>query len=375
VSDSGFPFSSMPNQPVLSFPKISADGSGLRSRNICIAFAPAFLALTLGGLWLSSQTTLAEESFAAIAADVQKVFESAKGAVVRIESEDQHGRLAGTGFVIDPAGIIYTAYSVAGESSDIIVELGVSRYPAERLVADSRSGVAILKIHTETPFLPVGDSDELAIASPVVTIGYPQGLPLTPNYGIVGGLDQGDPKQPFATTLIRANVPPQKGEGGAPLLNLKGEVIGILISSVDNKTACYALPIRAAEKIRADYVRFGEVRPGWVGVNIEDGDKEYNQSRVVITGFEDNSPATEIGLQPGDILMQVGSVKIHSIADVRNASFFLSADQKVSISVYRDGRNVTFDVIPSLPQQPRFPVFAPGYLLNGDNALRLKLEN
>jgi S1-C subfamily serine protease len=365
----------MPNQPVLSFPKILADGSGLRSPNICIAFAPAFLALTLAGLWLSSQTTLAQESFAAIAADVRKVFESAKGAVVRIESEDQHGRLAGTGFVIDPAGIIYTAYSVAGESRDIIVELGVSRYPAERLVADSRSGVAILKIHTETPFLPLGDSDELAIASPVVTIGYPQGLPLTPNYGIVGGLDQGDPKQPFATTLIRANVPPQKGEGGSPLLNLKGEVIGILISSVDNKTACYALPIRAAEKIRADYVRFGEVRPGWVGVNIEDGDKGYNESRVVITGFEDNSPATEIGLQPGDILMQVGSVKIHSIADVRNASFFLSADQKVSISVYRDGRNFTFDVIPSLPQQPRFPVFAPGYLLNGDNALRLKLEN
>jgi Trypsin-like serine proteases, typically periplasmic, contain C-terminal PDZ domain len=243
------------------------------------------------------------------------------------------------------------------------------------LVADSRSGVAILKIHTETPWLPLGDSDQLAIASPVVAIGYPQGLPLTPNYGIVGGLDEGDLKQLFATTLIRANIPPQKGEGGAPLLNLKGEVVGILISSVDNKTACYALPIRAAEKIRADYVRFGEVRPGWVGVNIEDGDKEFRQSRVVITGFAENSPATEIGLQPGDILMEVGSVKIHSTADVRNASFFLSADQKVSISVCRDGQKLTFDVIPGLPQQPRFPVFAPGYLLNGDNALRLKLEN
>jgi S1-C subfamily serine protease len=360
---------------VLSFQKMSAEGAELASPKIRTAWVPVFLVLTLTGLWTSSQVTSAEETFAAIAADVQKVFESAKGAVVRIESEDQHGRLAGTGFVVDPAGIIYTAYSVAGESHDIIVELGSSRYPAERLAADSRSGVAILKIHAETPWLPLGDSDHLAVASPIVTIGYPQGLPLTPNFGIVGGLDEGDLKQFFATTLIRANIPPQKGEGGAPLLNLEGQVVGILISSVDNKTACYALPIKAAEKVRADYVRFGDVRPGWVGVNIEDGDKEQNQSRVVITGFADNSPATESGLQPGDILMQVGSVKVHSTADVRNASFFLSADQKVTISVVRDGENLTFDVIPTLPQQPRFPVFAPGYLLNGDNALRLKLEN
>jgi serine protease Do len=363
----------MPKRSVLCLPKISVDG--LRTGPLPTPYASIVIALTLAGFWFPAQAASPEENFGAVAADVRKVFETAKGAVVRIESEDQHGRLAGTGFVIDPAGIVYTAYSVAGESRDIIVELGPSRYPAERLVADSRSGVAILKIHTETPWLPLGDSDELAIASPVVTVGYPQGLPLTPNYGIVGGLDEGDLKQLFATTLIRANIPPQKGEGGAPLLNLKGEVVGILISSVDNKTACYALPIKAAEKVRADYVRFGEVRPGWVGVNIEDGDKEYHESRVVITGFADNSPASEIGLQPGDILMEVGSVKIRSTADVRNASFFLSADQKVAISVYRDGQKLTFDVIPNLPQQPRFPAFAPGYLLNGDNALRLKLEN
>jgi serine protease Do len=365
----------MPNQSVSSLVKMTADGAGFDALTIRVACAPVFLALALAGTWVWPQVTSAEETFAAIAADVRKVFEAAKGAVVRIESEDQHGRLAGTGFVIGPAGIVYTAYSVAGESHDIIVELGLGRYPAERLVADSRSGIAILKIHAETPFLALGNSDELAIASPIVVIGYPQGLPLTPNYGIVGGLDQGDPKQPFATTLIRANIPPQKGEGGAPLLNLRGQVVGILISSVDNKTACYALPIKAAEKIRSDYVRFGEVRPGWVGVNIEDGDKEHDASRVIITGFADDSPATEIGLQTGDILTQVGSVKIRSVADVRNASFFLSADQKVTISVWRDGQELTFDVIPSLPQRPRFPVFAPGYLLNGDNALRLKVEN
>ncbi len=103
----------MPKQSVLPFPEICIDG--VRIGPVRIAYTSVVLALTLTGFWLSSQTTFAEESFTAIAADVRKVFEAAKGAVVRIESEDQHGRLAGTGFVIDPAGIIYTAYSVAGD--------------------------------------------------------------------------------------------------------------------------------------------------------------------------------------------------------------------------------------------------------------------
>ena len=61
---------------------------------------------------------------------------------------------------------------------------------------------------------------------------------------------------------MRVNLPTQRGEAGAPLLDFKGEVVGILISSVENGSACYALPIDAAEKIRSDFVRFGEVRHG-----------------------------------------------------------------------------------------------------------------
>ncbi len=213
-----------------------------------------------------------------------------------------------------------------------------------------------------TPWLPIGNSDDLKTASPVVTIGYPMDLSATPTFGMIGGFDLKYLNQYFSTTLIRANIAAQRGEAGAPVLNLKGEVVGILIFPIDNRTACYALPIKAAEKVRTDYVRFGEVRPGWVGVNVIEADESQHPSTAVIQSFAEGSPGADSGLQPGDVLVRIGSTEIHSPPDVVNASFFLTADQDVPITVLRDGKEVTVTVTaadhPTILQQ-RFPLFAP----------------
>src|ERR1700745_1847677 len=99
---------------------------------------------------LTVSRLFAQQGLDSISTEVKRVFDQAKNAVVRIQAEDEHGRLAGTGFFIDPNGMIFTAYEVGGESWDIIVEFGSSRYPAERLVADARSGIAILKVSAGT---------------------------------------------------------------------------------------------------------------------------------------------------------------------------------------------------------------------------------
>src|SRR5260370_20890449 len=127
--------------------------------------------------------------------------------------------------------------------------------------------MAILKTDVATPALPIGKSEELGVATPVVAIGYPLDLPETPNFGMIAGFDRKYLGRYFSTTHLRVNLPTQRGEAGAPLLNMKGEVVGILVSSLENNSACYAVPIEAAEKIRTDYVRFGEARNGWVGIN------------------------------------------------------------------------------------------------------------
>ena len=321
---------------------------------------------------LSASRLFAQQGLNFISTEVKRVFDQAKNAVVRIHAEDEHGRLAGTGFFIDPAGTIVTAYEVGGESWDLIAEFGSSRYPAQRLVADPRSGIALLKVSANTPWLSTGDSDELKLASPVVTIGYPMDLSVTPSFGMIGGFDLKYLNQYFSTTLIRVNIAAQRGEAGSPVMNLKGEVVGILIFPIDNRTACYALPIKAAEKVRTDYVRFGEVRPGWVGVSVVEADEPVRRSTAVIQSFAEGSPAIDSGLQEGDVLLRIGTVEIRSPPDVVNASFFLTAEQDVPITVLRDGKEITVTVTaadhPAIVQQ-KFPLFAPATL---ENALRTK---
>jgi serine protease Do len=266
---------------------------------------------------------------------VRAVFEKCRPAVAKIEASDTHGRLSGTGFFVDPNGTLYTSYSVGGESGDIVVILGETRHPAKRMVSDLRSGIAILKIDAETPFLAFGKSRDLAVASPVMAVGYPLDLPASPSFGMVGGFDIKYLGRYFATTHIRANVPVQRGEGGAPLLNLHGEVVGILISSLDQGSGSFALPIEAAEKVRKDFLRFHEVRRGWLGIEVGTLEAPVEKSTAFVKDVLPDSPALKAGILQGDVLLRVGERAIASSDDVRDASFFLTADDSTSVRVAR----------------------------------------
>jgi len=289
----------------------------------------------------------------AIQQQVQGVFEKSGPAVVRIEATDTHGRLAGSGFFIDPNGTLYTSYSVGGESQDITVHFRGERHQASRLVSDLRSGIALLKIEAQTPFVSFGKARELALATPVIALGYPMEMPLTPSFGIVGGFDGKYGGRFFATTHIRANLPVQRGESGAPLLNTKGEVVGILISTLDNGSASFVLPIEAAEKVRMDFIRFREVRPGWIGLAVKAADAPAAGSTALIDEVMAGSPAQKAGLTAGDILLQIGARQISVPADVLDASFFLTADDGVPVRVNRAGTEVQLEVQPADPPTAR----------------------
>src|SRR3954470_3947322 len=95
-----------------------------------------------------------ESSTASISREVKDIFEKSAKAVVKIRGTDQHGDLAGTGFFIDPAGMLYTAFAVGGDADDLTIEFNGKKYPARRVVADVRSGIAILQAEVATPALP-----------------------------------------------------------------------------------------------------------------------------------------------------------------------------------------------------------------------------
>src|ERR1044072_859790 len=272
------------------------------------------------------------ESATAVSNQVKDIFARASKAVVKIHGVDEHSEICGTGFFIDPTGTLYTAYTVGGEAGNFTIEFGGKKYPARQLLADIRSGTAMLKIDAATPALPIGRSEELEVATPVVAIGYPLDLPETPNFGMIAGFDRKYLGRYFSTTHLRVNLPTQRGEAGAPLLNMKGEVVGIVVSSLEDNSYSYALPIEAAEKIRSDFVRFGEARHGWIGGNVSEAPEPVEGSRAEMTQVMEDTPAARAGIKAGDILLQVGRKKVAQPEDVLDAPFFITAGDKVPIT-------------------------------------------
>src|SRR5438093_189726 len=314
------------------------------------------------------------ESTAAISHQLKDIFQRVAKAVVKIHGVDEHSEICGTGFFVDPTGTLYTAYTVGGEAGNFTIEFGGKKYPARQLLADIRSGTAMLKIDAATPALPIGKSEELGVAAPVVAIGYPLDLPETPNCGMIAGFDQKYLGRYFSTTHLRVNLPTQRGEAGAPLLNMKGEVVGIVVSRLENTSACYAVPIEAAEKIRSDFVRFGEARHGWIGINVSEAPAPVEGSRAQMTEIMAGTPAADSGIKAGDILLQVGRTKVREPEDVLDASFFITAGDSVPITVRRGDETLTFNVQADFhPASQRLPLIAAPALSN--RAIPLNLQS
>jgi serine protease Do len=306
---------------------------------------------------------------------IKDIFARAAKAVVKIHGVDEHSEICGTGFFIDPTGTLYTAYTVGGEAGNFTIEFGGKKYPARQLLADIRSGTAMLKIDEATPALPIGKSEQMEVATPVVSIGFPLDLPETPNFGMVAGFDRKYLGRYFSTTHMRLNLPSQRGEAGAPLLNMKGEVVGIVVSSLENNSACYAVPIEAAEKIRGDFMRFGEARHGWVGINVSLARQPVEGSLAEMTQIMEDTPAARSGIKAGDILLQVGRKKVTQPEDVLDASFFITAGDVVPVTVMRGNQKLTFNVPATMHPASRTGLLlaAPGTPAMNQQAVPLSL--
>ena len=353
---------------VSDFSRAPGFSSGARFVSICR------LSLALGVSFAAVPLFYAQEQSAiTISQQVKDIFGRTANAVVRIHGDDEHSEISGTGFFIDPTGTLYTAYTVGGEADNFLIEFNGKKYPARQVLADIRSGTAILKVDLVTPALPIGKSGELEVATPVVSIGYPLDLPKTPSFGMVAGFDRKYLGRYFSTTHVRLNLPTQRGEAGAPLLNMKGEVVGIVVSSLENNSSCYAVPIEAAEKIRSDFVRFGEARHGWVGINVSEAPAPVEGSRAEMTQIMEGTPAASSGIKSGDILLQVGRTKVTQPEDVLDASFFITAGDTVPITVVRGSEKLTFNVQAELhPASERRPLVASPTI---NRAIPLKLDS
>ena len=305
---------------------------------------------------------------------IRTVFDHAKPAVVRIEADHPLGTMSGTGFFISPLGVLMTSASLAVDANSVYVTDGQARYPAIVQLIDPRSGIAILRIAKDTAHLVASNNPPTVVGTPLLSVGYPMDYPISPAFGIVAGFDTTFGERILPTTHIRAALPTQPGQAGAPVLNLKGQLVGIVVTMFANGAGCHVLPIQAAAKVYEDFLRYGRVMHGWVGVTVDEAEEPVGGSRAVIVDLVEKTPAALSGLRNGDVVLRVGKVAIRRPMDIIDASYFLTAGDDVLVGVMRDGVEMDFHVEPTYhPALARFqPVGAPAMLPSGGVILTLK---
>jgi serine protease Do len=328
-------------------------------------------------LVLASNVARAADVFQLSSDEANALFDKAKGAVVQVRSGDKGLIQAGTGFFIDDQGTVLTSSTIVGDNSSVRVVINGIELDAKILGNDARSGLAMLRIsYGASPSLPLAHASGLQSGYGVMTIGYPLNLPVALSEGPISGFDASyltrvdDPLstkgsmaavERFSTTHIHANIAISPGEVGGPLLNSKGEVVGLVATSPDDGRSVYALPIEAMTKIIADFNQYGHARHGWVGVNVVgEADTNHDGRTVRVVQVIPGTPACESGIRSGDTVMRIDAREIYRPADVLDASFFSKVGANMNVVVRREDKlfNYTFAVI-ERPENPAAPAGVP----------------
>lgn len=264
----------------------------------------------------------------------------------RPEQEAQP-RGVGSGFILSSDGFIMTNAHVVEGADEVMVTLPDKREFKARIVgADKRTDVAVVKIQaTGLPAVKVGDVNRLRVGEWVMAIGSPFGLENTVTAGIVSAKqrDTGD-YLPFIQTDVAINP----GNSGGPLINMRGEVVGIN-SQIYSRSGgfmgiSFAIPMDEAMRVSEQLRASGRVSRGRIGVQIAPVTKEVAESiglvkaqGVLVRGVEEGSPAEKAGIEAGDIITRFDGKPIEKPADLPRAVGNTKPGSQVALTVFRRG--------------------------------------
>lgn len=237
----------------------------------------------------------------------------------------------GSGFIVDKSGFILTNFHVVEDASRISVKLQTGEdFEAKVIGTDKDTDLAVLKIEAERdlPFVKLGDSDAAQVGDWVLAIGSPFGLAQTVTAGIISQTKRETPYASAFQRFIQTDAAINRGNSGGPLVDMKGEVIGIN-SQIATLTGDYngigfALPSNAAANVYQQIRQIGKVRRGYLGVILDSVKMEFAKvygldeaKGAIITDVRDKlSAAANAGLQTGDVILEFNGEKISNAADL-----------------------------------------------------------
>ena len=272
----------------------------------------------------------------------------------------------GSGFIVDKEGYILTNNHVIANVDTIKVKLlGEDKpIPAKVIGKDSRTDVALIKIRPPRKGLSVvklGDSDKIRIGEWAIAIGNPFGLEETVTVGVVSAKG----RRGFGITpyedFIQTDASINPGNSGGPLVNIKGEVIGIntfIMSPNIAQGIGFAIPINMAKDIFSQLKEKGKVVRGWLGIVIqplhEDLAKSFgisSEEGVLVGDILHNSPAEKCGLKKGDVIVELNGKKITKPTELQKEVARIKPDTNVSLKIIRDKKTLSLKI--KLGEMPR----------------------
>jgi serine protease Do len=270
----------------------------------------------------------------------------------------------GSGFIVDPKGVVLTNYHVVAGADEAVVQLMDGRkFVSRDIKLDRKTDLAIVRIQAKEPlpYLELGNSDTMEIGDRVLAVGAPFGLTGSVTAGIISAKGRNGLNVNMYEDFLQTDAAINPGNSGGPLVNMAGQVIGIN-SAIKSRTGGFqgvglAIASNLAKSIIRDLGNGGVVHRGYLGVQIGDLSPEVaarlnlkTAGGVEVRQVFDGSPAAKAGLQPGDIVTGINGKPVKDGRDLQHVVAGLPLHRPVDLDLFRDGKNQVLKV--TIEEQP-----------------------
>lgn len=276
------------------------------------------------------------------------------GPFLRVPSSDAGSgkpvRGIGSGFFVSSDGLIMTNSHVVEDMESIeVIRFDKKEYKAKLVGVDRDTDVALLKIEAQgLPFLKLGDSSKLRVGAIVVAVGNPLGLSWSVTSGIISATGRGDlPGLASLTDYIQTNALINPGNSGGPLVDIRGEVVGITTGRpAEGVGLSFAVPANLAKLVMDELVKYHRVDRGYLGI---DDFKDLTPMLAMALGLPDTkgtlvtsvvagSPAEWLGIKPGDVILDCNGEAIADCAHFKILAGRVKAGSPIKLTIFRGGR-------------------------------------